>query len=319
MSDISIQEQAAKAKAQTGDVLARTRANRWRVDLAGYGFLLPFLIAYALFLIWPAILMLRMSFFNWSLDGHGTTDFLGLANYGEVLSDPSFWQALWNTIVFTVISTPALVIISFILALLVNRAIPAKGVFRTIFFAPFIIPVSVVTIIWSWLYEPGFGLINGTLAEIGIQNGPNWLTQPGLAMIAIVILTVWWTVGFNFVLYLSGMQQISRDLYDAASIDGAGGWARTRWITIPLLGRITLMIVILQIIASLQVFGQIYLLTAGGPNFSTRPVIQYIYESGFSTFRVGFASAMSFIFFILVAVISAVWFSILQRQQRGNN
>lgn len=318
MSDISIQEQAA-AKVQTGDVLARTRSNRWRVDLTGYGFVLPFLIAYALFLIWPVILMLRMSFFNWGLDGHGTTDFLGLANYVEVLSDPSFWQALWNTILFTVISTPVLVIISFILALLVNRAIPAKGLFRTIFFAPFIIPVSVVTIIWSWLYEPGFGLINGSLAELGIQNGPNWLTQPGLAMIAIVILTAWWTVGFNFVLYLSGMQQISRDLYDAASIDGAGGWARTRWITIPLLGRITGMIIILQIIASLQVFGQIYLLTVGGPNFTTRPVIQYMYESGFSNMRVGFASAMSFIFFILVAIISAIWFSILQNQQRGNN
>jgi multiple sugar transport system permease protein len=317
MSDISIQEQAAKVKVQTGDALARTRANRWRIDLTGYGFVLPFLIAYALFLVWPTILMLRMSFFNWGLDGHGTNDFLGLANYAEVLSDPSFWQALGNTIVFTVIVTPALVIISFILALLVNRAIPAKGVFRTIFFAPFIIPVSVVTIIWGWLYEPGFGLINGTLAELGIQNGPNWLTQPGLAMIAVVILTVWWTVGFNFVLYLSGMQQISRDLYDAASIDGAGGWGRTRWITIPLLGRITGMVVILTIIGSLQVFGQIYLLTAGGPNFSTRPVIQYIYESGFSNMRVGYASAMSFIFFILVAIISAVWFTILQRQQRG--
>lgn len=319
MSDMTIQEQSAKAKVIPGDVLAKTRANRWRVDMAGYGFALPFLIVYALFLIWPAILMLRISFFNWGLDGHGTTDFLGLANYGEVLSDASFWQALGNTVVFTVISTPALVIISFILALLVNRAIPAKGLFRTIFFAPFIIPVSVVTIIWGWLYEPGFGLINGTLAELGIQNGPNWLTQPGLAMIAVVIMTVWWTVGINFVLYISGMQQISRDLYDAASIDGAGGWGRTRWITIPLLGRITSLIVILQIIASLQVFPQIYLLTTGGPNFSTRPVIQYMYESGFSNMRVGFASAMSFIFFILVAIISAVWFTILQRQQRGNN
>lgn len=315
MSDVSLSEPAVQTHARSDELLARTRRRRWRINLSGYGFMLPFLIVYVLFLLWPVILMLRMSFFNWSLDGHGTTDFLGLGNYGAVLSDPNFWQALWNTAVFTLISTPVIVVVSFILALLCNRAIPAKGFFRTIFFAPFVIPVSVVVIIWNWLYEPGFGLYDGTLALFNIP-GVNWLTQPGLAMISIVILTLWWTVGFSFVLYLAGLQQIPRELLDAASIDGASGWARTRWVTVPLLGRITALVVILQIIASLQVFGQIYLLTTGGPNFSTRPVVQYIYESGFSELRVGFASAMSFIFFIVVVLISAVWFTLIRRQQR---
>ncbi len=318
MSDISLQKSAAQTREPSDELLARTRSRRWRTDLSGYGFMLPFLIVYILFLLWPVILMLRMSFLNASLDGHGMTDFLGLANYGDVLSDPNFWQALWNTIAFTLISTPVIVIVSFVLALLCNRAIPAQGFFRTVFFAPFIIPVSVVVIIWNWLYEPGFGLYDGMLAQLHLP-GVNWLTQPGVAMISIVILTLWWTVGFSFVLYLAGLQQIPRELHDAASIDGAGGLARTRWVTIPLLGRITALVVVLQIIASLQVFGQIYLLTTGGPNFSTRPVLQYVYEAGFSELRVGFASAMSFLFFLVVALVSAVWFATLRRQQRGNN
>jgi multiple sugar transport system permease protein len=319
MSDISLKKQKAGAPKAPGSTLAGSQERRRRrTDLSGYGFLLPFLIVYVLFLLWPVLLMLRMSFFNWSLDGHGTTDFLGLANYGAVLSDPNFWQALWNTLVFTIISTPVIVVVALVLALLCNRAIPAKGFFRTVFFAPFVIPVSVVVIIWNWLYEPGFGLYDGLLGQVNIP-GVNWLTQPDVAMIAIVILTLWWTVGFSFVLYLAGLQQIPRELYDAASIDGAGGLARTRWVTIPLLGRITALVVILQIIGSLQVFGQIYLLTTGGPNFSTRPVLQYVYEAGFSELRVGFAAAMSFIFFIVVALVSIIWFVTLQRVQRGNN
>ncbi len=319
MSDISLKKPEVQAPEGSGAALTSSRdSRRWRTDLSGYGFMLPFLIVYVLFLLWPVLLMLRMSFFNWSLDGHGTTDFLGLANYGAVFSDSNFWQALWNTLVFTVISTPVIVIVSLALALLCNRAIPAKGFFRTIFFAPFVLPVSVVVIIWNWLYEPGFGLYDGILAQVNLP-GVNWLTQPGVAMVAIVILTLWWTVGFSFVLYLAGLQQIPRDLHDAASIDGAGGLARTRWITIPLLGRITALIMILQIIASLQVFGQIYLLNMGGPSFSTRPVLQYIYEAGFSELRVGFAAAMSFIFFVVVALVSIVWFVTLQRVQRGNN
>ncbi|HZR40614.1 MAG TPA: sugar ABC transporter permease [Ktedonobacteraceae bacterium] len=311
MSDLSIQEQAPRAAAQTRQ---QSRTSRWRTDLTGLGFVLPFLILYALFLIWPVILGLRMSFFNWSL-GKGELEFLGLANYQELFSDPAFSSSLVNTLYFTVLSTPVLIILAFLLAWLVNRAIPAQWLFRAIFFAPFVLSVSVVVLIWSWLYEPGFGLINGTLTAIGLKE-VNWLTDTHVAMLAVVLLTAWWTVGFNFVLYLAGMQQIPSELYEAASIDGAGTMAQTRWITIPQLGRISTLILILQVIASLQVFGQIYLLTSGGPNFSTRPMIQYIYQSGFTSFRVGFASAISFVFFILILIISIGQFLLVSRQRR---
>ncbi len=136
-------------------------------------------------------------------------------------------------------------------------------------------------------------------------------------MISVVMVTIWWTLGFDFVLYLAGLQQISPELYEAGSIDGAGGLQQVRWITIPLLNRTTTLVIALQIIASLQVFAQIYLLTTGGPNFSTRPVVQYIYESGFTSFRVGFASAMSYVFFLMILMVTLGQFLLLNRRRDG--
>jgi multiple sugar transport system permease protein len=310
---MSLQEQVVQSRVQARRVPRTKGIPPWRKDLVGFGFVLPFLIAYTLFLLWPVLLGLRMSFYNWNLAGGGTTDFLGLGNYQELFADSNFWSALWHTILFTVFSTPVLVVLALALALLINRTIPAKWLFRLAFFAPFVLPVTVVVLIWNWLFTPGFGLINSILTAIGLPS-VNWLTDPHVAMISVVIVTVWWTVGSNFLLYSAGLQQIPHELYEASAIDGAGAWAQIRRITIPMLGRITTLIVILQVIASLQVFSQIFLLTSGGPDFVTRPVIQYIYETGFSSFRVGFASAASYVLFVLILVVTAGQFILLQRQ-----
>jgi multiple sugar transport system permease protein len=313
---MSLQEQVVQPGVRTQRVPRMKGTVDWRNELVGFGFVAPFLIVYALFLLWPVLLGLRMSFYNWNLAGGGTTAFLGLGNYQELFADPNFWSSLGHTILFTVLSTPILVVLALVLALLVNRAIPAKWLFRLTFFAPFVLPVTVVVIIWNWLFTPGFGLINSTLAAIGLPS-VSWLTDPNVAMISVVVVTVWWTVGSNFLLYMAGLQQIPPDLYEASSIDGAGGWAQILRITIPMLGRITTLIIILQVIASLQVFAQIYLLTSGGPNFVTRPVIQYIYEAGFSSFRVGFASAASYILFILILLVTAGQFVLLRPRERS--
>lgn len=315
MSQVSLQAPAqSSVEAQR---LEASRSRRWRIDLAGYGFVLPFLLFYVVFLIWPFLSGLWMSLFNWSITGNGSTDFLGLGNYQELFSDPIFWKSLGVTVLFTLISTPLLVLIGLGLALLVNRAIPAQWAFRTIFFASFVLPVSVVGLIWNWLYQPGFGLVNAILATFGVKD-VGWLSDPNVALLSVVILTVWWTVGFNFVLYLAGMQQIPKELQEAASIDGAGEWARIRRITIPLLNRQTTLILVLQVIASLQVFGQAYTLFNGatGPAFSTQGVVQYVYRIGFTSFRFGLASAMSYVLFILILVVSIVQFMILTRQER---
>lgn len=312
MSDISLPATDTRAAAR-----ARIKARRWHTDIVGIGFVLPFLIVYALFLIWPVILGLRMSFFNWTISGAGASAFLGLANYQELFTDPDFWRSLGVTLLFTIISTPVLVILALALALLVSRVVRIQGLLRTVFFAPFVLPVSVVALIWNWLYQPGFGLINGILAGLHITE-VGWLSDANVALLSVVLVTVWWTVGFNFVLFLAGLQQIPQDLNEAASLDGAGAWARIRWITIPLLNRTTSLVLILQVIASLQIFNQAYLLfNAGdGPGFSTRGVIQYIYESGFTNYRVGFASAMSYILFILILIVSLGQFALLTRQRR---
>jgi multiple sugar transport system permease protein len=291
----------------------KKETTRGRTDLAGYLFVGPFLIVYAAFLIFPALLGLRMSFYNASLVG-ADAQFLGLANFKELFGDPDFWTSLWHTVLFTLLSTPPLVLLSLALALLANRAIPARWFFRLSFFAPWVLPSSVVALIWVWLYQPGFGLINGYLTAIGLPEIA-WLPDERVAMISVVIATVWWTLGFNFVLYLAGLQEIPQELYDASAVDGAGALSQVRWITIPLLTRTTILIVTLQIFASLNVFDQIYIMnTQGGLNYTvTRPIIQYVYEQGFTSYRVGFASAMSYVFFVLVLVVGLAQFAVANR------
>jgi multiple sugar transport system permease protein len=305
------------ARAETAQQTRAMGERERRTDLTGYLFVLPFLIAYALFLVWPVLLGLRMSFFDWSLVGTGTRDFLGLANFTELFGDPDFWASLWHTILFTLLSTPPLVLLALGLALLANRAVPARWFFRLAFFAPYVLPVSTVALIWVWLYQPGFGLINSYLVSLGLPE-VDWLAGENVAMISVVIATVWWTIGFNFVLYLAGLQEIPEELYEASALDGAGGFAQTRYITIPLLSRTTFLIVVLQILASLFVFDQIYIMnTSGGLNYTvTRPIIQYVYEQGFTQYRVGFAAAMSYVFFVLILVFNIVQF-VLARRRRG--
>jgi multiple sugar transport system permease protein len=287
-----------------------------RIDLTGFLFVLPFLVFYVLFLVWPVILGLRMSFFDWSLVGTGVRQFLGLANYRELFADPDFWSSLWHSVLFTVLVTPLLTLIALGLALLANRAIPARWFFRVTFFAPYVLPVSVMALIWIWMYQPGFGLINSYLTQLGLPE-VSWLTDPQVAMISVVIATVWWQVGFSFVLYLAGLQEIPRDLYDAAAVDGAGSLARTRFITIPLLRRTTILVVTLIVLASLNVFDQIYIMsTQGGLDYgSTRSIIVYVYEQGFTLYRVGFAAAMTYVFFLIVLVVSIAQFVLARRRR----
>src|SRR5215213_7416019 len=284
-------------------------------ERAGWALATPFFILYFLFLLWPVLAAAWKSFFSDSLAG-GQADFRGFGNYGELLGDADFWAAMWHTLWFTLLSTPPLIILPLAIALLVNRVARGQWLFRLAFFAPYVLPVSVVVLVWNWLYQPGFGLINGYLTKLGFAE-VNWLGAEGTAMIAVVIATVWWTLGFNFVLFLAGLQEIPRDLYEAAALDGAGPWQQIRRITLPLLMPTTVLVIVLQVIASLKVFDQIYLLLQGGPNFSTRPAVQYIYETGFTQYRTGYASALSIVFFLVIVLISALLFASVRRLQRG--
>jgi multiple sugar transport system permease protein len=275
-------------------------------------FTAPFFVLFVLFLFWPVLSALWTSFFHDSLVG--APSWAGVENYTELLGDSNFWAAMWHTALFTLLSVPPLVLLPLGLALLVSRVRRLQWLFRLAFFAPYVLPVSVIVLIWNWLYQPGFGLINSYLVSLGFAE-VNWLGQPGVAMIAAVIATVWWTLGFNFVLYLAGLQEIPRELYEAAATDGATPAQQLRRITMPLLSSTIVLVVVLQIIASLKVFDQIYLLQAGsaGPEDSTRTAIQYIYETGFTQYRVGYASAMSFVFFLVVVAVTLLSLRLVRR------
>jgi multiple sugar transport system permease protein len=298
----------------TGAATTTTGRAKRGPDRSGWAMIAPFFIIYVLFLLWPVVGALWSSLFDSAL---GVTDggFRGLGNYGELLGDGDFWAAMWHTLLFTLLSTPPLVFLALGLALLVNRALPAQWLFRLAFFAPYVLPVSVVVLLFNFMFLPGFGLINGYLTRFGLAE-VNWLGAEGTAMFSVVILTVWWTLGFNFVLYIAALQDIPKELYEAASTDGATVWQQMRAITIPMLAPTTMLVLVLQVVASLKVFDQIYLLLQGGPNYSTRPAVQYIFESAFTQYRVGYASALSIVFFLAIIAVSYLLFGLQRYVQR---
>jgi multiple sugar transport system permease protein len=287
---------------------------RERQERSALGFLAPFVVLYLLFIIGPALYGLVMSFFNTSLVKPGLSSFAGFSNYAEALTNADFWSSLWHTIWFTILTTPPLIVLGFVFALLADRVARGRWFFRLAFFAPYVLPSAVMALIWNWLYTPELGLIENALSRIGI-DAPIWLGDPVWAMPSLAIATLWWTLGFNFVLYLAGLQDIPRELYEAAALDGAGPWQQIRKITIPLLGRTTTLVAVLQVIASLKVFDQMYIMTQGGPNFATRSILMYIYDETFTNFRVGYGAAVSMLFFLVVLAVSVVWFWLVRQRE----
>lgn len=303
MSTFTVKGRIVAAVALTRAAAAPVRKRR-RDHLAGYAFMAPFLILFALFLVWPVIHGLYLSLTDQSLTGHGG-QFIGLANYLEAFADGQMWQSLLNTLWFTVLSTIPLVLVALVMALLVQQGLPAQWLWRLSFFMPFLLASTVVSLIWAWLFNPSLGLVNSFLGSLGIPPVA-WLQDPNVSMISIVIATVWWTVGFNFLLYLSALQNIPDQQYEAASIDGAGKWRQLLSITIPQLAPTTALILILQVLASLKVFDQIYQMLNQAITPSTRSAVVYIFETGFTGYRFGYSSAISYIFFALIIIVSLV-------------
>ncbi|MET9378069.1 sugar ABC transporter permease [Streptomyces sp. NPDC002992] len=285
---------------------ARPVAVRRRWTEHGLVFVAPFLLVYGLFLVWPLISGLGMSVTSENITGTGA-DFVGLDNYAEAIADPQMWSSLGNTVWFTVLSTIPLVVVGLVLALLAHQLRVVQWLWRLSWFAPFLLPSGVVCLLFAqMIFPPDFGLADQLLASAGLEPGIGWLSDARYAMLAIVVTTVWWTVGFNFLLYLAALQAVPQHLYEAAELDGAGAWQRLWHITLPLLRRTTGLVVVLQVLASLKIFDQVYLMTGGGPDDSTRPILQYVYQQGFTGYRIGYASAVSYIFFALILIVSLV-------------
>jgi multiple sugar transport system permease protein len=296
--------------------LQRQRAGgvrAWRKpgSLTPFLYLAPFLLFFAVFQIYPIFQGLYVSLTRWDLAT--PPRFIGLANYAGLLRDTLFLTALRNTALFVALNAPLAVGIPLGLALLVNDPIHGRAIFRSAFSTPLMISVASVGVLWQWFYNPAFGLINYYLGLAGLP-GQNWLQQTGTAMFAVVITTVWWTSGFNMILFLAGLQDIPDHLYDAAKIDGAGSWALFRYVTLPGLRATLLFVGVTTIIGSFRVFGQVFVMTNGGPFDSTRTIVMHIYESGFRYFKMGPASAVAWVLFTMVLVFTFVQFRLLKEQ-----
>ncbi len=289
----------------------RPPRRRRRSALTPYLFLAPGLLLFAVFRVYPLLDGLRLSFTSARL-GRAQYAWVGLANYERLLEDTRFHTSLWNTAFYTVASTLPILAIPLVLAVALNRGIALKTFLRSAFFFPFTLSVVTVGLTWLWLLDPVVGPFNYYLKALGLPVR-SWLADPATAMWAIILTTVWWVAGYYLVIYLAGLQDIPRELYEAAAIDGAGGW-RSFWsITLPLLRPVLLFVFVTHIIGSFQIFGQVFVLTQGGPGDATRTVVQHLYETAFQNFfHFGSASAMAWVLFAVILGFSALQFRLLR-------
>ncbi len=285
---------------------------RRRDGLAALAFLAPYLVFFVLFLAYPFFWGIWISLHDWELVGT-LRNFIGLANYLDMFEDPLFLVSIRNTLLFTLMTVPVMVAVSLALALALNRETRFHAVLRVIFFTSSVFSVTVATLIWIMVLSPDRGLIAHLFKGLSLQPIA-FLGSPDWAMPALTITTIWWSVGFPMILFLAGLQQIPQELYDAARIDNASAWRRLTRITLPSLKRTIVLVVVLQIIGQLQIFGQPLIMTGGGPADRTRSMVQTIYETGFTEWQLGYASAMSLFLFGVMFVASMLQLYIARQE-----
>jgi multiple sugar transport system permease protein len=267
-------------------------------------FLSPTLIIFSTFILFPVFFSFYLSFQQWNMFSTETA-FVGFDNYIRLLQNPEFWQVLKNTAIYTIGTVPLNMAMSLAIAYVLNKKIIGKKFLRTAFFAPVIISPVAAAVIWRWIYDPNFGLMNYAIGFFGV-DAINWLNDPTAAMIALIIMGVWKTFGINMVLFAAGLEGIPEQYYEAAEIDGASRWSKFWNITLPLLTPTTFFIMVMSMITSFQVFDIVYVLTQGGPLGSTKVLVFYVYEQAFQFFEMGYASAISYFLFVLLAFLTMI-------------
>jgi multiple sugar transport system permease protein len=265
--------------------------------------LLPNFLGFFIFSLFPILAAFGLTLTDWNMVK--LPQFVVLDNYAQAFNDPLFWQTAWNTVYYTVGAVPIGIFIAFCLALILNR--PMRGVifFRTVFFLPQVTLTVAIAIVWAWIYNPQVGLINYLLSLVGV-SGPNWLGSTVWAMPAIIIMGNWKGIGGAMLIFLAGLQGIPEEYYEAAKIDGANSFNRTRYITIPLVSPVTFFVLVTSLIGAMQGFDQFYVMTNGGPAFVTTTIVMYIYLNGFSFFRMGYAATLATLLFLAIFVMTIV-------------
>lgn len=270
-------------------------------------FVAPYLLVFFILVIVPVALGLWLSFQDYDmLSGHHGG--VGWKNYAELWSDRIFIRSVINTLWFVALTVPAFVIIGLFLALALNNAWRSSALLRSIFFGSSILSVTIVTLIWRLVYMPDRGLIANMLSPVGL-SAPPFITSEALALPGVAIVTVWWIIGLPMMLFLAGLQQIPRELYEAAALDNASRWRTLTAITLPAMRRTILLVAMLEVVLQFQLFGQAHLITGGGPNNASRPIVMFIYEAGFRDWALGYAASASQVLFVLMmaAALMQMW------------
>jgi multiple sugar transport system permease protein len=272
-------------------------------------------------MLWPLIYGFYLSLHEWHLLSP-TKHFVGLDNYSGVIHDDLFRKAVVNTLYFVAVSVPLGNLVSLLIALALNSRPRGETLFKVCYYLPTVLSVAVVTVLWRWMYSAEFGLVNHYLGRthdvvtsVGIPSGAwkpiSWLGDPHYSMLSLVMMSVWWGAGGGMLIYLAGLRAIPESYYEAAEVDGATVWKRFWAITWPLLRPTTLFNVVIGLIGSFQVFGQVLMMTQGGPHWSTMTVVYYMYQNGFSLFKMGYGSAIAYSIFVLILVVTLIQFRLL--------
>lgn len=281
-------------------------------NFLGWSFILPMLIGFCIFSFGPIIASLIISFTNWDL--LSKPKMIGIENYINVFNDKRFIQCVSNTLYFVVTMVPIILITSFIIALLLNREIKGKTFFRSAFYIPSITSTVAVSMVWLWIYGPKQGILNKILQLFGMQQSIDWLGNPKTVKPALVAMRVWQATGYYMLMFLTGLQSIPKELYEVSDLDGANFWQKTWHITIPLLRSITILVTILLIIEAFNIFEAIYVMTEGGPAGATNTLMYYIYHNAFKLYRMGYASAIAWILFIILMILTVIQFKIKKEE-----
>ncbi|MBV9543731.1 MAG: sugar ABC transporter permease [Chloroflexi bacterium] len=292
-------------KTAAGATRRRGLSLRAREEIAGWLWTSPWLIGFVLFVLGPMLISLYLSLTNYAIGGK--PQFVGLDNFTRALSgrDDLFWPSIGRTVEYAFVMVPIGITLSLLAATLLNQGLKGTSVFRTLFFLPSLTPVVASAVIWRWLYQPDFGAINWLLWELGVDEGPRWLTNPESALPSLMLIGLWGSVGGGaMVIFLAGLQGVPRELHDAASMDGANAWQRFRNITLPMISPTIFFNLVIGIIAALKVFAVAVLATQGGPNYATWFFNLHLYNHAFQFFEMGYASALAWIFFFLVVALT---------------
>ena len=302
-----------------GGIIAVSRGKQLSNELyklqrkvAPYGFILPGTAFYLMVTIMPMFMGLWMSLHRWNILRTRQT-FIGLENYASVLTNPVFWEALKNTLIYTVGVVPVQIGLALIVALLLNAEIRGRTMFRLLYYLPVVTPLSIAAVIWQWIYHPQMGLLNAALSTFGVAPR-NWLGDPQIAMLSVIIVAIWAGLGYKMVIFLAALQGIPESYYEAAMIDGANRLDLFRHITLPLLRQTMLYVFITSLIGSFQVFGLVNVLTGGGPLDATNVLVMHIYRRAFSDYQFGEASAMSFVLFAIILLFTLVQWKVMGRE-----